>query len=269
MSFGTSVSGALGRPRLVVLVVTMLFLAGLASFGGMSRQEDPQFPYRNGLITVLYPGATAEVMERLVLEPLQDRISQVEEVEKFTAIARTGVALITVGLVDSLYDTEPAWQRVRVAMDQARLEFPPEVREMELDDRVTGLPAVVLAVTGDPSIVKLSLAAEQIKRRLMDLPQLARIQLEGDTAEQINIALRDGELQRMGISPASIASVVGRRNQVSPGGFLVINDKRINLLSNNEFVDIESLRMTQVPIPGGSSVPLSAIADVWRSGIEP
>jgi multidrug efflux pump subunit AcrB len=269
MSFGTSVSGALGRPRLVVLVVTMLFLAGLASFGGMSRQEDPQFPYRDGLITVLYPGATAEVMERLVLEPLEERISQVEEVEKFTATARTGVALITVGLVDSLYDTEPAWQRVRVAMDQARLEFPPEVREMELDDRVTDLPAVVLAVTGDPSVVQLSLAAEQIKRRLMDLPQLARIELEGDTAEQINIALRDGELQRMGISPASIASVVGQRNQVSPGGFLVINDKRINLLSNNEFVDIESLRMTQVPIPGGSSVPLSAIADVWRSGIEP
>ena len=103
----------------------------------------------------------------------------------------------------------------------------------------------------------------------MDLPQLSRIELDGDTAEQINIALRDGELQRIGISPASIAGLVGQRNQVAPGKFLVINDKRINLLSNNEFVDIESLRITQVPIPGGSSVPLSAIVDVWRSAIEP
>ena len=269
MSFGASAASAMSRPRLVILVVAMLFLAGLASLGSMSRQEDPQFPNRNGLITVLYPGATAEVMERLILEPLQDEISQVEEVQEFTATARTGVALISVSLLDSLYDTAPAWQRVRVAMDQAQLEFPPEVREMELDDRLTGLPAVVLAVTGDPSVVKLSLAAEHIKRRLMDLPQLSRIELDGDTAEQINIALRDGELQRMGISPASIAGLVGRRNQVAPGGFLVINDKRVNLLSNNEFVDIESLRMTQVPIPGGSSVPLSAIADVWRSAIEP
>jgi multidrug efflux pump subunit AcrB len=269
MSFGASVANAMGRPRLVILVVGMLVLAGLASFGGMSRQEDPQFPYRNGLITVLYPGATAEAMERLILEPLEDQISQVEEVQEFNATARTGVALISVGLLDSIYDTEPAWQRVRVAMDQAQLEFPPEVREMELDDRVTGLPAVVLAVTGDSSVVNLSLAAEQIKRRLMDLPQLSRIELEGDTAEQINIAIRDGELQRMGISPASIAGLVGQRNQVAPGGFLVINDKRINLLSNNEFVDLESLRMTQVPISGGTSVPLSAIADVWRSAIEP
>jgi multidrug efflux pump subunit AcrB len=269
MSFGTAVSKVIGRPRLVILVVAMLFLAGLASFGSMSRQEDPQFPNRNGLITVLYPGATAEVMERLVLEPLQDQISQVEEVQEYSATVRTGVALISVGLLDSLYDTAPAWQRVRVAMDQAQLEFPPEVREMELDDRLTGLPAVVLAVTGDPSVVNLSLAAEQIKRRLMDLPQLSRIELEGDTGEQINIALRDGELQRMGISPASIAGLIGERNRVAPGGFLVINEKRVNLLSNNEFVDIESLRMTQVPIEGGSSMPLSAIADVWRSAIEP
>ena len=112
----------------------------------MSRQEDPQFPHRNGLITVLYPGATAEVMERLILEPLQDEISQVQEVQEFTATARTGVALSSVGLLDSLYDTEPAWQRVRVAMYQAQLEFPPDVREMELDDGLTGLRAVVLAV---------------------------------------------------------------------------------------------------------------------------
>jgi multidrug efflux pump subunit AcrB len=100
---------------------------------------------------VLYPGATAEQLERLVLEPLEDEISQVEEVNEYSSIARTGVALVSVGLNEDIYESDPAWERVRQAMDRAELEFPDGITEMSLDDRLTGLPAVVLALAGDPS----------------------------------------------------------------------------------------------------------------------
>lgn len=269
MIAGTALASLVTRPRLVLLVVGMLCLAGIGSFNGMARQEDPAFPDRAGLITVLYPGATAEAMERLILEPLQDEISQVEEVEEYTATARTGVALVNISLLDSLYDTDTGWDRVRIAMERAETEFPDGVAEMTLDDRLTGLPAVVLALAGDPSVVTLSLAAERLKRDLMDLPGLSRIELEGDTREQINIALDDGELMRLGLSPNQLGQYLAQRNQVAPGGFLVVNDRRLNLLSNNEFSDLDAIRDTQIPLPGGGSVPLSAVARVWRSATEP
>lgn len=259
----------LRRPRLVLLVMVMLCLSGLASFGNMARQEDPQFPSRNGLITVLYPGATAEALERLVLEPLQDEISQVEEVNEYTAVARTGVALVNVGLNDDIYDTDPAWERVRQAMDRARLEFPDGISEISLDDRLTGLPAVVLAVAGDPSVVRLSEAAEQIKRALAGLPGLSRIEIEGDADEQITIALDDAELARLQITPAQVANILAQRNQVSPGGFIVLDNKRIGLIGNTEFNDIEELTGTQIPVAAGTSAPLSAFAEVWRTAAEP
>ncbi len=269
MNFGAAVANLVTRPRLILLIVGMLCLAGLGSLSGMARQEDPAFPDRAGLITVLYPGATAEVMERLILEPLQDEISQVEEVQEFTATARTGVALVSIELLDNMYDTDTGWERVRIAMDRADVEFPDGVTEMTLDDRQIGLPAVVLAMAGDSSIVELSLAAEQLKRDLMDLPGLSRIELEGDTKEQINIAFHDAELLRLGLTPGLLANYIVQRNQVSPGGFLVVNDRRLNLLSNNEFTDIESIRATQIPLPSGGSVPLAAVASVWRSATEP
>src|SRR5690606_34318435 len=99
------------RPRLIMMMLVMLSLAGLASYGNMARQEDPRFPDRSGLITVIYPGTTAETIERLILEPLQDELSQVEEVLEFTASARTGIALVNIGLQDDIYDTAPAWER--------------------------------------------------------------------------------------------------------------------------------------------------------------
>ena len=181
----------LQKPRLVLLVISMLCLSGLASFRNMARQEDPQFPSRNGLITVLYPGATAEALERLVLEPLEDEISQVEEVNDYSAIARTGVAFISVALNEDIYDSDPAWERVRQAMERAELEFPDGVTEISLDDRLTGLPAVVLALAGDPSVVVLSDAAERLKRAFAGLPGLSRIEIEGDADEERNDELEE------------------------------------------------------------------------------
>lgn len=269
MNFGSAIAQVVTQPRLVLLIVVMLTLVGVGSLSSMARQEDPAFPDRGGLITVLYPGATAETMERLILEPLQDEISQVEEVQEYQATARTGVALVNVSLLDNLYDTDTGWDRVRIAMERAETEFPAGVQEMTLDDRLTGLPAVVLALAGSPSVVELSLAAEQLKRDLLDLPGLSRIELEGETEEQINIALHDAELVRLGITPNQLGQFIAQRNQVSPGGFIVVGDRRLNLLSNNEFLSLEAIRSTQIPLPQGGSVPLAAVAEVWRSAAEP
>ena len=259
----------LRRPRLVLLVMGMLCLSGLASFGNMARQEDPLFPSRNGLVTVIYPGATAESLERLVLEPLQDEISQVEEVSEYTAVARTGVALVNVTLSDNIYDTDPAWERLRKAMDRAEREFPDGITGISLDDRLTGLPAVVLAVAGDPSVVVLSEAAEALKRALAGLPGLSRIEIEGDADEQITIALDDAELLRLQITPAHIASILTQRNQVSPGGFIALDNKRIALIGNTEFRSIQELQRTQIPLPDGTAIPLSAFAEIRRTAAEP
>ncbi|MEQ8515752.1 MAG: efflux RND transporter permease subunit [Chromatocurvus sp.] len=263
------IAALLSRPRLVALIATMLALLGVASYLGMARQEDPSFPYRSGLITVNYPGALAEAQARLVLDPLSEELLQVEEIDDFTATARTGVALVSISLQDAIYDTDAAWDRVRQAMERARREFPDAVGDMVLDDRQIDIPAIVLAVSGDASLLHLTGAAERLKRALINLPGLSRIELAGDADAQITIALRDPELRRLGLQPDTIGSLLSTRNQVMPGGFIVAGDRRIGVLPNSEFTSIDELAATQVALPGGGSVPLSAIAEIWRSPQEP
>lgn len=257
------------RPRLIGLVTVMLCLLGIASYLTMARQEDPSFPQRAGMITVIYPGAMAEAIERLVLEPLSDELSQVEEIDYFTATARTGVALIPINLKDAIYDTDAAWDRVRQAMLRAELDFPAGVAQMSLDDRLIDIPAIVLAVRGDPSLVRLSQEAERLKRLLVDIPGVSRIELDGQADEQLTIAVRDAELARLGISPAYLSDVLRQRNQVIPGGFIVSSERRLGLLPNSEFETIDELRATQIPLPQGGHVPLEVIADIWRGPLEP
>lgn len=257
------------RPRLIGLVTVMLCLLGVASYLTMARQEDPSFPYRAGLITVVYPGAMAEAIERLVLEPLSDELTQVEEIDYFTATARTGVALINIAFDDSIYETDAGWDRVRQAITRAELDFPEGIARIELDDRLIDIPAVVLSVRGSASLVALTEAAEQLKRNLTDLPGLARIELDGDVDEQVTIALRDAQMARLGISADYLATILAQRNQVIPGGFVVAAGKRLGLLPNSEFSSIDSLRSTQIALPQGGSVPLDTLAEIWRGPVEP
>ncbi|MCM0613225.1 efflux RND transporter permease subunit [Marinobacter sediminum] len=255
--------------RLLGMVVTMLCLLGVAAYSTMPRQEDPSFPYRAGMITVNYPGANADAVERLVLQPLSDELRQVEEVDFTQGTARTGVALVKLRLNDDIYDTDPAWDRVRLAMDRAKSDFPDDVGQMALDDRLIDIPAIVLAVGGSPSVTELTGVAERLKQNLSDIKGVSRIGLEGDADEQITLALDDAALYRLGISPARVMDTLARRNQTIPGGFVVVNGRRLSVLPNSEFADIDAIRATPIELPDGSQVPLAAAADVWRGPAEP
>ena len=262
-------SRLLNGQRLLGMVVTMLCVLGIAAYSTMPRQEDPSFPYRAGLITASYPGASADAVERLVLRPLVDELRQVEEVDFSQGTARTGVAIVRIRLNDTIYDTDPAWDRVRQAMERARQEFPADVGQMVLDDRMIDIPAIVLAVGGAASVTELTAVAERLKNNLTDLPGVSRIELDGDADEQITLALDDAALYRLGISPALIMDTLARRNQTISGGFVVVDGRRLSVLPNSEFADIDAIRATPIELPDGSQVPLAAAAEVWRGPAEP
>ncbi len=255
--------------RLLGMVVTMLCLLGWAAYSTMPRQEDPSFPYRAGLVSVSYPGASADAVERLVLRPLADELRQVEEVDFSQGTARTGVALMTIRLQDTIYDTDSAWDRVRQAMERARVDFPDDVGAMELDDRLIDIPAVVLAVGGSASVTELTAAAERLKQELANTYGVSRIHLDGDADEQITLALDDAALFRLGVSPARVMNTLSLRNQTIPGGFVVVDGRRLSVLPNSEFADIDAIRATPIELPDGSQIPLAAVAEVWRGPAEP
>lgn len=150
---------AQGRWRLVTTAVLLLTAAGLLSWATMPREEDPQFPNRNGLIVAAFPGADAETMERLVAEPIEDHLAEVETVWHVNTTVRAGRVIVHVELEDDVYDTAAAWEEVEEALEKAHAEFPNGVSAPRLDDDLVSQEAVVLAVSGSFDTLGLSRAA--------------------------------------------------------------------------------------------------------------
>lgn len=259
----------LAQRKLVIMVALLLAVSGALAFLSMDRQEDPFFPYRAAQIIVPFPGADPERLERLVVRHLEEEIAQVEQVTTITSTMRTNIAILTVELRDAIYDTETAWDRVRIAIEQAEARFPDGAGKPRMNDRLISTATVVYAVTGGDDPLALADAAETLKDRILALDNILRVELVGDPGEQVTIALDDAVARRVGLAPGALATQLGGRNQVMPGGTVQVAGTQVVLEPQTEFRSIDEIRRAQVRLPAGDVAPLATLARIWRGPTEP
>ncbi|MEX1310188.1 MAG: efflux RND transporter permease subunit, partial [Candidatus Sulfomarinibacteraceae bacterium] len=263
-------SRLLDRRRLILTVALLLSLTGLLNWQTMDRREDPRMPAYWGQAVVAFPGADAEMVERLVLEPAEDALAEVDDIKTVTSTAYAETAVLAIDLNESTSDTDAAWDDVRRALESARSEFPTGVSAPVLNDKMsTDHDAVVLAVTGSTEPTTLLAAARQLREALLDVPDVARIKIIGDPGEQITIELDDEVARRHGLTALSLAGQLGARTKVLPGGTLALGDRTVRLRPMAEMESLAEIRATQVNLPSGAALPLGEIARVRFGSREP
>ncbi len=260
---------ALNRRRLILTGVVMLSLIGLAAWLGMDRQEDPFFPFRYGNVQIAWPGAEPAEIERLVLDPLEEEIAGVEEVNEIRGTARLGFAHIIVGMHQHVYDTDAVWDRIRVAVESAEGRFPDGAGPAVIEDRSMETHGIVLAVTGSDDLLELLEAARALKRDLFRIPNVGRIDLLADPGEQLVVRLDDAHAMAEGLDIQSLADQLAERNRVIPGGTLASGGRSLVVRPLTDFEDLEALAETPIRTGSGQMLPLSELASIELGPEEP
>jgi multidrug efflux pump subunit AcrB len=144
----------LGQTRLVLTSAVLLSLLGALAWIVMPRQEDPAMERRFGLVTVAFPGADAETVERLVVEPLEEELAQVDALKRVDSRSRAAFAVVNVEFRDDTDDFDDAWERVEEAVARAQPRFPAGVLDPVIDRDTIDQDSVVVAITGsgDPLV---------------------------------------------------------------------------------------------------------------------
>ncbi|MEA3285674.1 MAG: efflux RND transporter permease subunit [Synergistota bacterium] len=254
-------------------VVYSLFLGaallGVLAWVSMPREEDPPLSYRAGMIQAVFPGADAESVERLVVIPLERRLSQVKEVKRIKVTARRGSALFLIHLHDEVMDSTAAWDEVRRAMEKARPDLPSEVTGLVLDDRMMDYESIVVAIGGTADLLELRNGAIALEKELLRLPSVSRVLRISDPGEQITVPYDDSTAERMGLSPRNLRQALSMQNRTMPGGSLVMGEKSAALQAHTEFKSVGEIEDTPVRLPSGGTVPLKTIAKVIHGPSEP
>ena len=260
----------LRHSRLTLLGALAFALAGIVSWFGMPRQEDPEISVRGGMAIIPYPGADALTIERLIAKPVEEQIQELDAVEYVKTTVRDGVAIFQVELGDQITQSDAVWDDVDTQIQKARDdEFPPGVGPTQTEWELYDLASVVVAVTGSPDPLVLKRGADALAWRLRQQPGVASVEVTADPGEQVTISFDAPRARAFGVSAEQLAGQLRAQSTRVPGGWVQVQGMQVGVDTKADHASLRALRETPVFLPTGGVLALGELATVRREVRQP
>ncbi|MEM8601979.1 MAG: efflux RND transporter permease subunit, partial [Bacteroidota bacterium] len=259
---------ALDNRVVVYVVVALLALAGLRSYLALPRAEDPGYVVRTAVVSVLWPGASAERVERYIAEPMERALEEVKGTDHVETSVEPGVASFAFEVEYAVADVEGAFTEMREAIADVVPALPPGTIGPLINDDFGDVFGTVIAITGeDYAPVELERAALELRRRILTLDDARSVQLDGVRPRQVVVEYDPARLAALGLSTGYLIGQLQARNLVAPGGDLQMDGQQIALRTEGAFGSVEDVRQMALRLPSGEVVALGDLATV-RAGYE-
>ncbi len=247
----------------VVWVVLFLVLAvGVHNYLTISQREDPEFKISVALIVTIWPGASAEKVERLVTEKLEDKFEEMTVTKEITSTTRESLSVIMIK-VDYDCDVDMAWQKLRNKIAEVSDELPDNIIGPDVIDDfgdVTAMIYTLSSATAQPS--ELKQWAELLKSDLKKAPSCGKIELLGERQEAIYI---EGPLESFSLyqfSPLTAAKILDYQNVNMMAGYARTPDRKYRMEVSGSFKLTEQLENAILDVSRKSGTPLK-VKDVF------
>ena len=262
---------ALARNRVTLVAILAIVFAGIYTYIGMPRAEDPGFIIRTAVVTTYFPGASPERVEQLVTDKLEKVIQEIPELDFVNSTSKAGISVIYVNVRASFKHMRPIWDSLRRKVEGARGDLPSGVSGPFVDDEFGDVFGFVIGITGaDFSYRELKTVADEIRDELLLLPDAAKVEISGDQDERLFVEYDNARLAALGLSPLQLKQILVARNIVQPGGELRLEFETVVLEPSGSFDSPEDLKRTVVSAPGVTDVVrLEDIAEVYRGYVDP
>ncbi|CDT70112.1 AcrB/AcrD/AcrF family [Vibrio coralliirubri] len=259
----------ISNTRLLILMTALLMVSGISAFMTLPRAEDPVIINRYANITTSFPGASAERVETLVTEVIENKLRELSEVKLVSSTSRPGVSIVTLELNDTITEPEPVWSQARDKLSDIESILPAGSHSPDLDSDHTYAFTTIASLTwsgaGEPDRLTLGRYAKELAKRLRTLSGTEFVDEYGMPQEEIQISLRTADAAALGRSSANIAESLEGADAKNSAGELVSAYSRFGLEIESELDSIE--RIKQVPIAtdsNGHIIRMEDIASVKR-----
>lgn len=260
------------RERSITLfLIILITIAGIYSFFGLGRAEDPPFTVKQMTIISVWPGATAQEIQDQVAEPLEKRLQELKWYDRTETYTRPGMAFITLSLQDSTPPSqvqEEFYQARKKLGDEAK-NLPAGVTGPMINDEFADVTFALFALKakGEPQRL-LVRDAEILRQQLLHVPGVKKVNIIGEQAERIYISFSHERLATMGLSPQDIFNALNSQNALTPAGSIETRGAQIFIRLDGAFDELQKIRDTPF-IAQGKTLKLSDVATVERGYEDP
>ena len=260
------------RPMLFWSFMAAIIIAGVLSFIQMPKLEDPAVSAKQAMVVVSWPGANAHKMELEVAKMMEDELRALPDVNKIKTECRSGVAMFTVEFKMTVLNSEleQHFDLLRRKVNDAAIRLPQGCYDPIVIDDMMDVYGIFYALTADgydyPEMYRY---ADYIRRELLDVKGVKRINIVGNRDEVINIILSKEQIARNGIIPTQIMSALQAAGKNVDAGKYPNDGERIALYVDSAVEDEEDIRNLQIRTFDGKYLRIGDIARVERGYAEP
>lgn len=263
------------RPRILILTLVFILLAGASSYISIPRQENPELAQRWASIIAIDPGASASRIETQVITKLESALQEIIEIERLDANIQAGSAQMLIELEDYVtFDLiEQTWSEI---LDKIALVEPtlPKTTSVELI-RSSGPPISVLyALTwkgqGEAPIILMSRLGDELRRKLAFVDNTERTGLFGIANEEVLVEIDTNKLALLNLSLAQVSQALAKYDSKKPLGKSSDANNEILLKIKENLVNVSQIKDLPIQvIDGYGVVRLQDIASVKKKPYTP
>ena len=259
------------RTLITVLTVATVY-AGMQSFNGLPRLEDPEFTIKEALVITNYPGATAYEVEEEVSDELELAIQKLGKIKKLESRNVPGKSTITVEMRSTVSSAElpQVWDELRRKVGDAQANLPPGAGPSLVVDDYSDVYGVFLALHGDEySYRELYDYVKLLRRELVLVKDVAKVELFGVVPEVVYVEFDRERISQLGISSDDIGKQLVAEGVVVNAGRVTVGDEYIKLQPDSLIHTSQELGDILISKGDQSQVRLRDIADIKRGYQEP
>lgn len=220
---------AVSRPTITWFATLLVVFGGLAAYFKLGQLEDPEFTVKDATVVTLYPGASAEEVEKEVTDRLERAIQEMPQIKEFESRSSAGMSHIKVTMM-SKYGSDQlpqVWDVLRKKVRDATKDMPPGVQEPKVGDDYGDVYGFLLAVYSDGySDAQLEDYADDIKRELSLVKGVARVELWGVQKRCIYVESSESRLHALGLTMSDLQRTLQQQNLVVQSGAVEMQKER-------------------------------------------
>ncbi len=238
----------LKQPMRVFLIVLAICVFGISALTEMPLEYMPDLNMPMELVMLVWPGADADSIERLVTEEIEDECETLSGVNTVASVTYDNYSLVQL-IYDYDTDLDDAYSDLKASMDNLANDFPddcedPIIMELNMD----AMPTMIISATSDSNADIQGYMNDTIVPEIESLSGVAEVELSGTGDEYVRLVLDEAKLQQYGLDISSIGSAISYADFDMPVGDVTIGSQDLALTADGDIDISANWDMLNVPI---------------------
>ncbi len=250
--------------KVSIFLVLLLMLFGAYNYLLLPKQENPQIVPPVAKISAVYPGASAEDIEKLITIKIEDELRGIPGYDYMESYSQNSISTTVLWLINGS-DVDEAWEKLRQKMKNIQDDLPEGCQEIMIDTELDKTAGFILSISGKSySYDQLALYANILKQELAGQNGLSKIEIKGEPQKQYQVLVDTGYLNRSSISLNDLVERIKAENLALPLGSVNLQNQEITVNSGGSLKNIDDLKTLIIGVSAddGSTLQLQDIARI-------